>query len=270
MAESQKSDKKSKYVINSIQRKALISRIYPILLVGSILWLSGEYLFSFLFSDLDFTGQNLLYYVIIVIVEAILFISFFFTSKSNKILLSVFFFITFSFLAGILSLPVVIFTEFIPQVHMLVSLSVGANFIVYFLNLFLREKYFAKGYIWAHIILYLIGCAIVEIIFIVSFNIQNLLLTIPISLAYILVVSLVLMFWGTRTIKKSEKENWVYTLFKILGILLIALVLAVVIVVIVLLIIALAIISEGSFDLSGLGSGEGGGIGSKKKKQQQI
>lgn len=270
MAESQKSNKKSKYTIDSIQRKALISRIYPILLVGSIVWLSGEYLFSFLFSDLDFSGQNLLYYVIIVIVEAIFLILLFFASKSNKILLSVFFFISFSFLAGILSLPVVIFTEFIPQVHMLVSLSVGANFIVYLLALFLREKYFAKGYIWAHIIFYLIGCAIVEIVFIVIFNIQNLLLTIPISLAYILVVSLILMFWGTRTIKKSEKENWIYPLFKTLGILLIALVLAVVIVIVVLLIIALAIISEGNLDLSGLGSGGGGGIGSKKKKQRQI
>ncbi|MHA1508290.1 MAG: hypothetical protein ACTSO6_06265 [Promethearchaeota archaeon] len=268
MVESQKANKKSKYIIESIQRKALVSRIYPILLVGSIIWLSGEYLFSFLFSDLDFTGQNLLYYVIIVIVEAILFISFFFASKSNKILLSVFFFITFSFLAGILSLPVVIFTEFIPQVHMFVSLSVGANFIVYFLSLFLREKYFAKGYIWVHIILYMVGIAIVELIFIVIFNIQNLLLTIPISLAYILIVSLILMFWGTRTIKKGDKENWIYPLFKILGILLIALVLAVVIVVIVLIIIAIAILSEGNFDLSGLGSGSGGGLGSKKKKQQ--
>ncbi|MHA1350502.1 MAG: hypothetical protein ACTSPZ_06660 [Promethearchaeota archaeon] len=270
MAESQKSDKKSKYVINSTQRKALISRIYPILLVGSIVWLAGEYSFSFLFSGLDFTGQNLLYYVIIVIVEAILLFSFFFASKSNKILLSVFFFIIFSFLAGILSLPIMIFTEFLPQVHMLVSLSVGANFIVYFINLFLGDKYFSKGHIWAHIILYIIGCAIVEIVFIVMFNIQNLLLTIPISLAYILIVSLILMFWGTRTIKKSEKENWIYALFKILGILLIALVLAVVIVVIVLLIIALAIISEGNFDLSGLGTGGSGGIGRKKKAKQQI
>ena len=270
MAESQKSNKKSKYTIDSIQRKALISRIYPILLVGSIIWLSGEYLFSFLFSDLDFTGQNLMYYIIIIIVEAILFISFFFASKSNKILLSVFLFTIFSFLAGILSLPVAIFTEFIPQVHMLVSLSVGANFLIYFINLFLRDKYFAKGYIWAHIILYLIGVAIVEIIFIVIFNIQNLLLTIPISLAYILIVSLILMFWGTRTIKKGEKENWIYPLFKILGILLIALVLAVVVVIIVLLIIALAIISEGAFDLSGLGSGGGGGPGKKKKTHKQL
>ena len=267
MAESQKSDKKSKYIINSIQRKALISRIYPILLVGSIVWLAGEYLFSFLFSGLDFTGQNLMYYLIILIVEVILLITLFFTSKSNKILLSVFFFILFSFLAGILSLPIIIFTEFLPQVHMFVSLSVGANFIVYFLNLLLREKYFAKGYIWAHFILYLIGCAIVEIIFIVIFNIQNLLLTIPISLAYILVVSLVLMFWGTRTIKNSENENWIYSLFKILGILLLALVLAVVVVVVVLIIIALAIASEGALDLSGLGTG---GTGRKKKAKQQI
>jgi hypothetical protein len=99
------------------------------------------------------------------------------------------------------------------------------------------------------------------------FNIQNLLLTIPISLAYILIVSLILMFWGTRTIKKSEKENWIYALFKILGILLIALVLAVVIVVVVLLIIAIAIASEGALDLSGLGTG---GTGRKKKKKQQI
>ncbi len=88
MVESQKSEKKSRYEINPVQRKALIGRIYPILLVGSILWLSGEYLFSFLFSDLDFTGQNVLYYIMIVIVEAILFISFFIASKSNKTLLN--------------------------------------------------------------------------------------------------------------------------------------------------------------------------------------
>jgi len=270
MSESQKSKKKSKYIVDSIQRKALTGRIYPILLVGSILWLSGEYLFSFLFSDLDFTGQNLFYYLMIVIEEAILFISFFFASKSNKKLLSIFFFITFSFLAGILSLPVVIFTEFLPQVHMFVSLSIGANFIVYFISLFLRDKYFSKGYIWAHAILYFIGCAIVEIIFIVLFNIQNLLLTIPISLAYILIVSLVLMFWGARSIKKIKNENWIYALFKILGMLLIALVLAVVIVIIVLIIIILAIICEGNFDLGGLGSGGSGGIGRKKKKQKQI
>ena len=288
MSESQKSKKKSKYIIDSIQRKVLISRIYPMLLVGSIIWLSGEFLFNFLFSDLDFTGLNLLYYFVIVIVEAILFISFFIASKSNKTLLSILFFITFSFLAGILSLPIVIFTEFLPQVHMFVSLSVGANFIVCSISLFLGDKYFSKGYIWEHTILYLIGCAIVEIIFIIIFNIQNLLLTIPISLVYILIVSLVLMFWGARIIKKSENENWIYAQFKIVGILLISLALAVVIVIVVLIIIILVILCEGDFDLSDFGGrifGDGkvhlddfaggsiagsGGTERKKKEQQEI
>jgi len=267
--ESQESKKKSKYKITSVQRKALIGKIYPILLLGSIVWLSGEYLFSFLFSDLDFTGTNLLAYIIVVIVEAILFILFFFTSKNNKPLLSFLLFITLCFLLGILSIPIVIFTEFLPQVHMFVSLSVGANIIVNLITLFLRDKYFSKGYIWAHILLFLGGCAIIELVFLVIFNIQNFLLTVPISLVYILIISLILIFYGVRTICKVEDDNWTYAFFKILGILLLCLILSVVIAIIILLIIALAIASDGAFDLSGLGGG-GGGFGSKKKKQPKL
>lgn len=269
MLESQESKKKSNYKITSVQRKIIIGKIYPILLLGSIVWLSGEFLFSFLFSDLEFTGLNFVYYIAVVIVEAILFIIFFFTSKNNNTLLSISLFIVLCFLLGILSLPIVIFTEFIPQIHMFVSLSVGANIIVNFMTLLLRDKYFSKGYIWAHILLFLVGCAIIEIIFIVIFNIHNFLITIPISLAYISVISLILIFYGVRTVAKVENENWIYSFFKILGILIVALVLAVVVVVIVLLIIVCAIASDGAFDLSGLGGG-GGGIGKKKKKQSKI
>ncbi|NVM18723.1 MAG: hypothetical protein HWN80_13495 [Candidatus Lokiarchaeota archaeon] len=269
MLESQESKKKSKYQLTSIQRKAIIGKIYPILLLGSIVWLSGEYLFSFLFSDLDFTGPNLLAYIIIVIVEVILFILFFFTSKNNKTLLSFLLFVTLSFLLGILSIPIVIFTEFLPQVHMFVSLSVGANIIVNLMTLFLRDKYFSKGFIWAHILLFLGGCAIVELVFIFIFNIQNFLLTVPISLVYILIVSLILIFYGVRTVGKVEDDNWTYAFFKILGIILLSLAIAVVIAIIVLIIIACAIASDGALDLSGLGGG-GGGTGRKKKKQPKI
>jgi len=269
MLEAKKSKKKSKYQMNSSQRKALIGRIYPILLVGSLVWLSGEYLFYFLFSGLDFTRLNLIFYIIIVIVEANLFILFFFASKYNKTLFSILLFITLCFLLGLLSLPIAIFTEFIPQVHMFVSLSVGANIIVNLMTLFLRDKYFSKGYIWAHILLFLGGCAIVELVFIVIFNIQNFLLTVPISLVYILIVSLILIFYGVRTVCNVEDDNWIYALFKILGVLLLALVLAVVIAIIVLIIIACVIASDGALDLSGLGGG-GGGFSKKKKKQPKI
>jgi len=269
MLEAKKSKKKSKYQMKSTQRKALIGRIYPILLVGSLVWLSGEYLFSFLFSDLDFTRLNLIFYIIIVIVEANLFILLFFSSKYNKSLFSILLFITLCFLLGLLSLPIAIFTEFIPQVHMFVSLSVGANIIVNLMTLFLRDKYFSKGYIWAHILLFLGGCAIVELVFIVIFNIQNFLLTVPISLVYILIVSLILIFYGVRTVCNVEDDNWIYALFKILGVLLLALVLAVAIAIIVLIIIACVIASDGALDLSGLGGG-GGGPSKKKKKQPKI
>ena len=268
MIETQQSKKKLKYRIDETQRNTIIGKIYPILLVGSLVWLSGELLFSFLFFDLELTGLNLIYYFIVVIVEVNLFVLFFLTSKYNKTLLSFLLFIIICFLLGILSLPIVIFTEFIPQVHMFVSLSVGANIIVNFMTLFLRNKYFSKGYVWAHIFLFLIGCAIVEIAFIFIFNIHNFLLTIPISLAYILITSLILIFYGVRTVKKVENDNWIYALFKILGILLVSLALAVIIVVIVLLLIACAIAGEGNLDFSGLGGGGGGKI--KKKKQQKI
>lgn len=267
MIESQPSKKKSKYKIDEFQRKSLIGKIYPILLLGSLVWLSGELLFAYLFSDLEFTGLNLIYYIIIVIVEVNLFVIFFLTSKYNKTLLSFLIFITICFLLGILSLPIIIFTAFLPQVHMFVTLSVGANVIVNFMTLFLRNKYFSKGYIWAHILLFLVGCALVEIVFIVIFNIHNFLFTIPSTLAYILIISIILIFFGVRTVSKVENDNWIYALFKILGITLLALVLAVVVVVIVLLIIACAIATDGAVDFGGLG---GGGGGRKKQKQQKI
>ena len=115
--------------------------------------------------------------------------------------------------------------------------------------------------------MFLLGCAIVELVFIIVFNIQNFLLTIPISLAYILIVSLILIFYGVRASKKVDDDNWIYASFKILGIILLALVLAVIVVVIVLLFIACAIATESAVDLGGIG---GGGGGKKKKRQQKI
>ena len=269
MLESQpQTEKKKKYRIDELQRKTLIGKIYPILLVGSLIWLAGELLFSYLFSNLELTGMHLIFYIIVVIVEVNLFVTFFFTARYNKTLLSFLIFIVLSFLLGILSLPIVVLTEFIPQLHMFVSLSVGANLIVNFMTLFLRDKYFSKGYIWTHLLLFLVGCAIVELVFIFVFNIHNFLLTIPISLAYILIVSMILIFFGVRMVQQIKENNWMYALFKILGVILLSLAVAVVIVVIVLIAIACIIAGDSAVDLSGFAGG--GGTRRKKKKQQQI
>ncbi len=150
---------------------------------------------------------------------------------------------------------------------MFVSLAVGANSIVYLIALTLRHRYFAKGYIWAHVVLFIFGFVLVEIVFIIVFNIQNYLLTIPITFAYICVVALTVMFYGSKAVKKADKIPWLLVAYKILGMMLLVIILAIVFVVIVLIIIALAIIcGEAGINFGGFG-GAGGGKSKKKKKK---
>jgi hypothetical protein len=248
--------KGSKYLLNSSQRNIFLQKILPLLIVGSIIWLFSEIIFSMIFIDIKFTHIFLVFYVFMIIIEGILFLLFYFSSKANRIQLGVLIFFLFCFIAGILSLPIIIITEFLPQVHMFVTLSLGATLIVGFIGIILRENYFSKGYIWAHIILFLIGMSILEIIFIFIFKIQNFLLTIPVSLAYILVVALTTMFYGAKAVQKNEKDPWIYIFFKIEGLLLLALIIAAIIVVVVLIIVAIGIAcGGGNFDFSGLSSG---------------
>jgi hypothetical protein len=259
--------KESKYILESSQRKVFIEKILPTLLIGSIIWLIGEIVFSYFFSEAQLTGTFLAFYISMIVVDMVLFLLLYFVAKSNKILLGLLIFFLFCFIAGIISIPIVIFTEYLPQVHMFVSLAVGANSIVYIIALSLRDRYFAKGYIWAHVGLFIFGFLLVEIVFIIVFNIQNYLLTIPITFAYICVVALTVMFYGAKAVKKADKIPWLLVAYKILGLLLLVIILALVFVIIVLLIIALAIIcgeAGGDFpDIGAIGSGR-----SKKKKKK--
>lgn len=240
----------------------------PILLIGSIIWLASEIFFGFIFREFDFNFSFLVFYVCMIVLEVNLFIMFYFVSKADKTDAGLIVFFTFCFIAGILSLPIIIFTEFLPQVRMFITLTLGAIFINCMIGIALRENYFAKGYLWAHIILFLIGTALVEFIFIIVFNIQNLLLTIPITLAYISIVSLTTMFYGAKAVQKSEKRPWIYMFFKVEGILLLALIIAIVIAVVVLIFILIAIaIGDSNINLSGL---TGGGGTRRKKKKSKV
>ncbi|GAG62315.1 unnamed protein product [marine sediment metagenome] len=260
--------KESKYILESSQRKVFIEKILPTLLIGSIIWLIGEIVFSFFFSEAQLTGTFLAFYISMIVVGAVLFLLLYFVAKSNKILLGLVIFFLFCFIAGIISIPIVIFTEYLPQVHMFVSLAVGANSIVYIIALALRYRYFAKGYIWAHVVLFIFGFLLVEIVFIIVFNIQNYLLTIPITFAYICVVVLTVMFYGSKAVKKADKIPWLLVAYKILGMMLLVIFIAILFVVIVLIIIALAIIcGDGNINFSGIGS-IGSGTRKKKKKEK--
>jgi hypothetical protein len=260
------SKKKIKYSLTPHQRNIFLQRVLPTLLAGSIIWLISEIVFSTIFITIEFNQTFLIFYICMIVIEVILFTSLYFISRVNKTILALLIFFLFSFIAGILSLPIIMITEFLPQVHMFVSLSVGALLITCFIGLILREKYFAKGYLWAHIVLFLIGTFLVEIVFILIFDIQNFLLTIPVSLAYILIVALITMFYGSKVVQKNEKDTWVLVFYKIEGILLLSLIIAAVVVLVVLILVGIGIACGGSdFDLSGLGGGT-----SKSRKKKKI
>ena len=259
------SKKKIKYTLNSPQRNIFLQRVLPTMLAGSIIWLISEIAFSTIFIAIEFNPTFLTFYICMIVIEVILFTSLYLISRVNKAILALLIFFLFSFIAGILSLPIIMITEFLPQVHMFVSLSVGALLITCFIGLILRENYFAKGYLWAHIVLFLIGTFLVEIVFILIFDIQNFLLTIPVSLAYILIVALTTMFYGSKVVQKNEKKPWMLVFYKIEGILLLSLIIAIIVVVVVLILVGIGIACGGSdLDFSGFG---GGTSKSRKKKK---
>ena len=269
-----KEEKKSKFILAPPQRTIFLQKILPTLLAGSIIWLISEIIFSSIFIEIEFNEIFLIFYICMIITEAFIFSMLYVMSKNDKPFLGLFFFFMFSFIAGILSLPIVMITQFLPQVHMFVSLSFGAILITGFIGLILKENYFAEGYAWAHVILFIIGTVLVEIIFILVFDIHNFLLTIPVSLAYILIVSLTAMFYGSRAVQKNEKESWMLIFLKIEAILLLSLIIAIVIAVVVLIIIIIAILIEDStIDLTSIfsfgGSGHSGKRRSRKRKRDQ-
>lgn len=264
--------KKSKFILTPPQRMIFLQKILPTLLAGSIIWLISEIIFNSIFIDFKFNQAFLVFYIGIILAEAFLFTILYFVSKKAKPFLGLFFFFTFSFGAGILSLPIIMITNFLPQVHMFVSLSFGAILITYFIGLILRENYFAEGYSWAHVILFIIGTILVEIVFILVFDIHNFILTIPVSLAYILIVALTTMFYGSITIQENEKKPWMLSFFKLEAILLLSLIIALVVAVVVLIVIIIAIILEdldiGIPHIFPLGAPDYGGRKAKKKKTQ--
>ena len=274
ITDTKEEEKKSKFIFTPPQRTIFLQKVLPAILAGSIIWLISEVTFSSIFIEIEFNEIFLIFYICMIIAEVFLFTMLYVASKNNKPFLGLFFFFMFSFIAGILSLPIVMITQFLPQVHMFVSLSFGAILITGFIGLILRENYFAEGYAWAHVILFIIGTVLVEIIFILVFDIHNFLLTIPVSLAYILIVALTTMFYGSRAVQKNEKEPWMLIFFKIEAILLLSLIIAIVIAVVVLIIIIIAILLEDSdidltsiFTLGGPGHTRRGGARRRKRDQ---
>jgi hypothetical protein len=150
---------------------------------------------------------------------------------------------------------------------MYVASTLEGTLIVGLLCVSLREKYFAKGYIWAHVILFIIYLTLSEVVFFLIFDITNWMLTISITLPYFCIVSFLIMFYGAVATKTMERDNtsWAFALFKILAFVFIAVFLAIFITLIVLIFITCAICGASvDLDLSGFA------FRGKKKEKKKI
>jgi len=234
---------KSKYTLSPSQRNLFLQKVLPILLLGNIAWLIGEITFSTSF----FIGWDFLpFYIIITIIDIILFISLgkIILTKTPSAALIVY--IIFAFTAGIISNPIVMLRPSLAkQIQMFVFSALECTIIVGLMGITLKEKYFSEGYVALHLALFLAFVILAEIIFIIVFKIHNYLLTIPITVSGICVVTLVTMFFGAIATKKLEYYNSpMYIAYKIISIFILVLCTAIFVAIIVLIIVVIAILLE--------------------------
>jgi hypothetical protein len=260
-----------KYIIGSNQRKVLLNHIIPTLALGSFIWFLGEYFFSTYLRGYALEGLILAFYIFIVVFDAILFIVLYKITKIHNNFMGTMLFFAFCFISGALSLPIVMLTSFESQVHMFVTLSLSADVIVLFMGIVLKENYFAKGHIFEHVVLYLIGCAGALVIFIIAFKIHNFALTIPTALAIISIVSIMLMFNGAVMVKRNDIKQWMFIAVNILGKIILSLFIAAIFVAIAVVIVLLCAAGDGGgIDLGGSSGSGSGSIHRKKKLQQNL
>lgn len=205
----------------------------------------SEVMFTIIFTGIQFTTVFFEFYFLIIALNIILFISINKISLKNTYTLGLIIFLIFTFTAGIITVPIVMLNSNLSkQVHMFVFSALESTIIVGLMGLSLRDKYFAKGYIWAHVILFIFYIILAEIIFLVVFNIKNFILTIPISLAGICAVTLVLLFFGVRATKKLEKYPPIFIGYKIVTVFVFILFGSVFVAIVILIIVVIAIILE--------------------------
>ncbi len=264
---NEKKNDKSNYALNKNERAIMLNKIIPTLLIGNLIWLISTIMFIFLYTT-NLLGMNFwLIYFIILFVSIIIILLLHISAKKDQELTLMVLFIIFSLLSGIHGILFVnLNLAFTKQVLMFVTANLGGTLIVYLIGFSLRDKFMADGYIWLNILLFLIFLGLISSIYYLIFGIQNWVLTVPITLSYFSIISLIILFYGSLTVQNLGERSWTYVIYKILRVLLLSIIVAIVIAVIVLIFIVLGILGGEDLDFSGLNFLRSG----KKKKKKQT
>jgi hypothetical protein len=208
---------KEKLILNPSERKVLLSKIYPVSFCGSIIWLGGELLFGWLFTTFHYLSINYVLILIIMIpVNISLFIISYISAKKRKNVLGTVIFCIFAFTSGIFSVPIImIIGNFNLYLYGIFSVGLGSMIIVFIISAIMSNKYFSKGYFWHHLILFIIGVFLIELILISALGITSL-FTITLSVICLIYTTVAFMLGGAILAKKIKEEYWLFWALNIL------------------------------------------------------
>jgi len=208
---------KQKLILNPSERKVLLSKIYPVSFCGSIIWLGGELLFGWLFTNFQSLAQNFTLILIVMIpVNITLFIISYISAKRRKNVLGTVMFLIFAFTSGIFSVPIImIIGNFNLYVYGIFSVGLGSMIIVFVISAIMSDKYFSAGYFWHHAILFILGVILLELILISALGITSA-FTITLSLIFLIYTTVAFMLGGALLAKKVKEEYWLFWALNIL------------------------------------------------------
>lgn len=246
------------------ERNLYLKKVLPTILVGSLIWLMSEVLFSFIFANTPSFFDIGVFYILILVLNTLLIVVFFFLANRGNSFISVLMYFLFAFSSGILSVPILIISsDAVIYVHIFVTLAVSGTGIVMIAGVILKEKFFASGSVFQTFVIITLGGIITLVLIFILFAQTHWFVLLVSSIIYVYIV-IIIAFYGSRVTSNYKEDYWTYVVFRILSFLL----LTVIIIVIIALIIAMIFMGADSFDFSGGGGGGGSGGGSSKKKKK--
>ena len=259
-----------KFNLNDSQRIVFKNKVLPTIFAGSVIWLISELIFGSIFTKISIPGELFFaIYIPMIIADAVLYIVFYFLSRKGNVVFSIIMYFLFAVCAGIITVPISILTildvNLRIYVHGFISLVMAGGAIVFIVALLLQERFFTREYRWVNVLMFILGIFLMAIAFILIYQIRNMILMI-ISIVVLTIITLLVLLYGASLTRNVEGDNWIKVVFYILQSLLIFSFL----VFLVLIMIILIILSEGDFDITGIGNLSGSSRSKSSKKRKAI
>ncbi len=260
----------ARYKFTDSERKLLTFKVFPILFLGSVVWLFSQVFFNYIFvTQTIFTEEFFLVFYIVMFIVNGAFLGFFYLfSKWGNNFLGVLFYLLFAFTAGTIPVPlsmIIILDQVLKTyVNAFVSLVFGGTLIITIMGYVFRNNFLKKKYALAHILFLVISVTTLEILFLVIYDISNPVL-IVVSTLVLTIAAIVVLFYGISLSSKIKEDYWIHMVFRII----LSLLIVSIIFLIIVIIFVIAMIFQDDLALDGLFYPRSG-VKTKKNKKKYF